>query len=73
MLHDLYLLSVYFEPSQAIMYEDDLKRRYGTGTVLAAMKDGFLEFYRAPCLRGEGRCFYRLSEKGLKAASLQVA
>ena len=73
MLQDLYLLSVYFEPSQAIMYEDDLKRRYGDGTVLSAMKEGLLEFYRAPCLRGEGRCFYRLSEKGMKAASLRLA
>lgn len=73
MLQDLYLLSVYFEPSQAIMYEDDLKRRYGDSTVLSAMKEGWLEFYRAPCLRGEGRCFYRLSEKGMKAASLHLA
>lgn len=55
------------------MYEDDLKRRYGDSTVLSAMKEGWLEFYRAPCLRGEGRCFYRLSEKGMKAASLHVA
>jgi hypothetical protein len=69
MLHDLYLLSCYFEPTEAILYEDDIKRRYGSNAVLLAVKEGLLEFYRAPCLRGEGRCFYRLSRKGFEQAS----
>lgn len=65
MLHDLYLLSCYFEPTLAVMYEDDLKRRYGENAVLQALREGMLEYHRAPCLRGGGKCFYSLSEKGL--------
>lgn len=67
LLQDLYMLSYYFEPSMAVMYEDDLKRRYGERAVGDAMKEGLLDYYRAPCLRGDGRCFYRLSRKGIEA------
>ncbi len=67
MLHDLYLLACYFEPTMAVMYEDDLKRRYGDGAVRKALHEGLLDYHRAPCLRGDGRCFYRLSQKGLAA------
>lgn len=67
MLHDLYLLSCYFEPTMAVMYEDDLKRRYGESAVLQALKEGLLDYHQAPCLRGRGKCFYRLSQKGVAA------
>ena len=73
MLHDLYLLSCYFDAPSAILYEDDLKRRYAPHEILHAMKEGWLDFYRAPCLRGDAKCFYRLSQKGLRAAELQSA
>ena len=65
MLHDLYLLSCYFEPTQAILYEDELKRRYGIAEINAAMKEGYIELFRAPCEKGTGKCFYRLSPRGL--------
>ena len=66
MLHDLYLLSCYFEPSLAVMYEDDMKRRYGQEAIQSAVREGFLDFHRIPCLFGRGKCFYSLSEKGLQ-------
>ncbi len=65
MLHDLYLLSCYFEPTQAILYEDDLKKRYGALAVQEAASQGFLEFYCAPCSKGIGRFFCRLSSRGI--------
>lgn len=65
MLHDLYLLSCYFEESQAVMYEDDLKRRYGLGAVADALKEGLIELYCAPCGRADARFYCRLSARGL--------
>ncbi len=65
MLHDLYLLSCYFEPTNAILYEDELQRRYGIKAINDAVRDGFIELFRAPCLKGSSKCFYRLSERGL--------
>lgn len=67
MLHDLYLLSCYFEPSLAVMYEDDMKRRYGVSAIQQAVQDGLLDFHRTPCLLGRGKCFYSLSDKGLQS------
>jgi hypothetical protein len=66
MLHDLYLLSCYFEPSLAVMYEDDMKRRYGAVAIQKAVQDGFLDLHQTPCLFGRGKCFYSLSSKGLQ-------
>ncbi len=66
MLHDLYLLSCYFEPTQAVLYEDDLKRRYGDGAVKDALDQGLLEFFRTPCgSQQKGRFFCRLSDRAL--------
>lgn len=66
MLHDLYLLSCYFDESQAILYEEDLKRRYGITTVADALKEGLIELYCAPCHgAGGGKFFCRLSARGL--------
>ena len=65
MLHDLYLLSCYFEPTQAVLYEEDLKRRYGISAINEAVREGYIELFRAPCERGVGKCFYRLSARGL--------
>jgi len=63
MLHDLYLLSCYFEPTQAVLYEEDLKRRYGIAAVMEAAAQGYVELHRAPC--GRGKFFCRLSARGL--------
>ena len=65
MLHDLYLLSCYFEPTNAILYEDELQRRYGMNVVNEAVREGYIELFRAPCLQGRGKCFYRLSARGI--------
>lgn len=65
MLHDLYLLSCYFEGPQAVLYEDDLKRRYGLAQVADALKEGLIELYCAPCAKGSGKFFCRLSSRGL--------
>ena len=65
MLHDLYLLSCYFEGPQAVLYEDDLKRRYGLAQVADALKEGLIELYCAPCSKGSGKFFCRLSSRGL--------
>ena len=65
MLHDLYLLSCYFEPNQAVMYEEDLKRRYGLKAVSEALRNGLIELYCPPCARGKSTFFCRLSPRGL--------
>lgn len=65
MLHDLYLLSCYFEPTNAVLYEEELERRYGIAAVRAAAQAGYLEFFRTPCGRGAGKYFCRLSPRGL--------
>lgn len=64
MLHDLYLLSCYFDETQAVLYEDELKRRYGLEAVKNALRDGLLELYCAPCAKGSGGFFCRLSASG---------
>lgn len=65
MLHDLYLLSCYFQPTEAVLYEDDLKRRYGVEVVTDAIRQGLVELYCAPCSKGPGKFFCRLSQHGL--------
>jgi hypothetical protein len=73
MLHDLYLLSCYFEESQAVMYEDDLKRRYGLKAVADALKEGLIELHCAPCGRGASGFYCRLSARGLGQVESRAA
>ena len=73
MLHDLYLLTCYFEPANAILYEDELERRYGITAINDAVREGYIELLRAPCLKGTGKCFYRLSARGLGQIEKAVA
>jgi hypothetical protein len=68
MLHDLYLLSCYFEGPQAVLYEDDLKRRYGIQAVRDAVLQGLLELYCVPCAKNQGKFFCRLSARGMGQA-----
>lgn len=42
MLQDMHMLSIYFDPAQAGMYEDDLMRRYGAVAVQAAITKGWV-------------------------------
>ena len=68
MLYDLYMLACYFEPTMAVMYEDDLRKRYGESAVAKALEDGLLISSKTPCLCGDRRSFYRLSQKGTELA-----
>jgi hypothetical protein len=72
MLHDLYLLSCYFDEPQAILYEEDLKRRYGVTAVAEALRDGLIELYCAPCAKGRGKFFCRLSALGAGRVESQL-
>lgn len=65
MLHDLYLLSCYFDPSQAMMYEDDLRRKYGAQAVQDALREGFLDIICAPCAKRPERLLCRISAAGI--------
>jgi hypothetical protein len=68
MLHDLYLLSCYFEPVEAVLYEDEVTARYGAEAVRTALRDGLIELFRAPCKSNvKGRYFCRLTDKALSA------
>jgi hypothetical protein len=69
MLHDLYLLSCYFDPAQAAQYEEDLRRRYGADAVQAAMDQGWIERICPPCARLSGKFICRLSCAGMEAAA----
>lgn len=66
MLHDMYLLSCYFEPSQAMLMEDEFRKRYGDSVLHDAVEKGWLETVCIPCRRNEvRRNFLRLSQKGM--------
>ena len=73
MLHDLYLLSCYFDGPQAVLYEDVLKRRYGLSAVADALKEGLIELYCAPCNKTSGKFFCRLSKTGLGRIAQSLA
>ncbi len=69
MLHDLYMLSCYFEPTQAVLYEDELRARYGRDAVADALHQGLIERFCLPCMQGDARAFCRLSALGAGIAS----
>ena len=64
MLHDLYLLSTYFEESFSVIHEDELIRRYGEEQTIQAIHAGYVDHARIPCGKGSTRCVCRLSDKG---------
>lgn len=68
MLHDLYLLSCYFDPASAMLYEEDLEKRYGVEKIREAIGQGWLQIYSMPSLRGEGNVICRLTPKGIDLA-----
>lgn len=70
LLHDLYLLSCYFEPAQAVLYEDELRARYGAAAVEGALREGLIERYCPPCARlgGQAKAYFRLSARGADLA-----
>jgi len=66
MLHDLYLLSCYFEPSQAMLFEDELEDRYGQAAVREALMKGWIEIFCSPLLSSaSSKPLCRLSKAGI--------
>ncbi len=70
MLHDLLLVSRYFDGPGRALYEEDLKSRYGADTVRQAIYAGLLEHRRVPCGAGRMRCVCWLSRAGAVHAGL---
>lgn len=64
MLHDLFLLSEYFEPPRNLTEKHDLERQYGVQALLTAIKGGYVQSYRVPCAGGGHKTFYGLSDEG---------
>jgi hypothetical protein len=73
MLQDLYLLSCYYEPAQAVLYEDEMCRRYGPEKLKSLLADalskGLIEIHGLPpCAprraQGASRYFCCLSSNG---------
>lgn len=66
MLHDLYLLSCYFEPSQALLCEEALEERYGQEAVREALLAGWIELYVVPAfIKSPARLMCRLTDSGI--------
>lgn len=72
MLHDLYLLSCYLEPSQAMLYEEDLEKRYGSAQVREALIEGWIELYCPPTLKTASKPVCRLSKAAIGKIELMI-
>lgn len=66
MLYDLYLLSCYFSPDQAVMYEDEVIRRYDATTVREVIRQGWVSLHGVSGLVSSGG-FFRITALGIKA------
>ncbi len=64
MLHDLFLLSEYFEPPQSLTTEKELVTSYGSQALARALSEGYLRQYSVPCVDGACKNYYMLSEQG---------
>lgn len=73
MLHDLYMVSCYFDPAQAVLCEDELRERYGASSVAEALRDGLIERICTPCNNGRFRFFCRLSSLGEQSVQARLA
>lgn len=72
--HDLYILSLYFTPEHAVMYEDEVMRRYNQMDIAALVERGLIRIGRLSGFFGMGaHIFYRLTPQGLMAAGREVA
>lgn len=65
MLHDLFMVSEYFDGPAAAMNERDLVRVYGPKAVMMALSSGFLERKCVPCAHGRPTMLCVLSKAGL--------
>ena len=73
MLHDLFMISEYFEPPFAYTTERQLVDQYGPQTVFTALALGYLERKTVPYPGGTGEKLCFLSEKGLSKVLEQTA
>ena len=73
MLHDLYLVSCYFDPAQAVLCEEELRARYGETPVADALQEGLIERICTPCANGRFRFFCRLSLLGQQSVQAKLA
>lgn len=68
MLHDLFMLSEFFDPPFSMMREQELMDMYGPQAVCTALSMGLIECRCAPCMGGAVQNnFYVLSQAGLNA------
>lgn len=70
MLNHLLDLNLYFPFPENALYEEDLISQFGLEKVSSAIKEGYLEHAWIPCATGRRRCVIKLSEKGIKQASV---
>lgn len=78
MLHDLFMVELYFGPHEAVHNIEDIAKTYGQEAVSAAIEGGFLRSYEPHmnCTR-EQVCGSRdilcwLSEKGRRRAQIKL-
>lgn len=65
MLHDLFLLSEFFDPSVSALKEGDMMASYGPQAVYMALSMGLIERKCTPCASGMQKNYYILSQAGL--------
>ena len=56
MIKELELLKTYFDLPNAVLYEEDLVKKFGRGAVTSAIQSGALQHRWVPCGRGKRRC-----------------
>lgn len=68
MLYDLYMLSYYFSPEQAVMDEDEVFRRYDKNLIRIAMKSGLVRVYwLSERIKGNTSRYFQITPLGIKA------
>jgi hypothetical protein len=72
MLKDLYLLSQYADPLQAVLSLHEATRRYDPAEIRLVVQAGFVRFVSAPCLNAHdgGRACLTLTGKGRSALAV---
>lgn len=64
MLHDLFMVSEFFEPPYNAAREEEVLKAYGETALKTALSLGLLERRTTPCTMGDGFAFYVLSDTG---------
>ncbi|MFA7277049.1 MAG: hypothetical protein WC043_09640 [Pseudobdellovibrionaceae bacterium] len=56
--HDLYILSLYFTPEHAVMYEDEVMRRYNQMDIAALVERGLIRIWAPQWFFRDGRPYF---------------